>query len=109
MIAVTINSHDNNTGKSAYGTVVVSGCPAMAYSQYIQYPSLQNEELLLDTINSVTKYENSVTISNKVYNNQTFTITVEKAENIGIWVFTVGLPVVVLIICLIVFLRRKHL
>ena len=50
-----------------------------------------------------------MTISNKVYNNQTFTITVEKAENIGIWVFTVGLPVVVLIICLIVFLRRKHL
>lgn len=109
MIAVTINSHDNNTGKSAYGTVVVSGCPAMAYSQYIQYPSLKNEELLLDTINSVTGYENSVTITNKVLDTETFVITPEKAEVIGIWVFTVGLPVVVLIICLIVFLRRKHL
>ena len=109
LIATTINSYDNNAGNPAYGTVVVSGCLAMAYSEYVQHPAFRNEELLLDTVNSVTGYENSVTISNKVIDDETFTITPEAAEIIGLWVFTFGVPVVVLIICLIVFLRRKHL
>ena len=109
LIATTINSYDNNTGKPAYGTVVVSGCPAMAYTEYVQHPAFRNEELLLDTINSVTGYENSVTISNKVFDTETFTMTPETAKIIGLWIFTFGVPAIVLIICLIVFLRRKHL
>lgn len=109
LIATTINSYDNNTGKPAYGTVVVSGCPAMAYTEYVQHPAFRNEELLLDTINSVTGYENSVTISNKVFDTETFTMTPETAKIIGLWIFTFGVPAIVLIICLVVFLRRKHL
>lgn len=109
MIAWVMDSWDNNTQQAAYGTVVVSGCPSMAYAENIRDGSLNNEELLLDAINSVTGHENSVTITNKVI--QTDYISFEPATQliVGIGVFTVGLPVVVLLICLVIFLRRKNL
>lgn len=109
MIAATINSYDNNTQQSAYGTVVVSGCPAMAYADFIQNGSFYNEELLLDTINSVTGHENSVSISNKILETDTVTFSANAIKIVGIGVFTVGIPVIVLVICLVVFLRRKNL
>ena len=109
MIAATINSYDNNTQKAAYGTVVVSGCPAMAYADFVQNGAFYNEELLLDTINSVTGHENSVTISNKILATDTVTFSASAQLILGIGVFTVGIPIIVLVVCLIVFLRRKNL
>ena len=109
MIATIIDSYNNNTQQSAYGTVVVSGCPAMAYSDFVQNGSMYNEELLLDAINTVTGHENSVTVSNKVISTDTVTFSNNAQLIIGIGVFTVGLPIIVLIICLVVFLRRKNL
>ena len=68
MIAAILNRYDNNTGTEAYGSVVVCGSSVLAYPDYIQNKTLKNEELLLDTIRSVTGHEESipVTISNKV-------------------------------------------
>ena len=109
MIAATINSYDNNTQQAAYGTVVVSGCPAMAYADFVQNGSFHNEELLLDTINSVTGHENSVSISNKILDTETVNFSANAIKIVGVGVFTVGIPVIVLVICLIVFLRRKNL
>jgi len=109
MIASVIDTYNNNTQQSAYGTIVVSGCPAMAYSQFVQNGSMYNEELLLDAINSVTGYENSVTVSNKIISTDTVNFSTNAQLIIGICVFTVGLPVIVLILCLVVFLRRKNL
>lgn len=109
MIAATINSYDNNTQQAAYGTVVVSGCAAMAYADSVQNGSFYNEELLLDSINSVTGHENSVTISNKVLETETVTFEPGAQLLVGVGVFTIGIPVIVLVICLVVFLRRKNL
>lgn len=109
IIASTINSYDNNTQKAAYGTVVVSGCPAMAYTEILQNRSFYNEELLLDTINSVTGHESSISVSNKVLNTETVAFTPNASLILGIGVFTVGIPLIVLIVCLVVFLRRKNL
>lgn len=109
MIASTINSYDNNTQQDAYGTVVVSGCAAMAYSDFVQNGSFYNEELLLDTINSVTGHENAVSISNKILETDTVSFSANTQLILGLGVFTIGLPVIVLVVCLIVFLRRKNL
>ena len=109
MIVSSINSYNNNTQQKADGTVVVSGCAAMAYPDFIQNGSLYNEYLLLDTINSVTGYENAVSISNKVLETETVTFSPIAQLVLGLGVFTIGIPVVVLVICLIVFLRRKNL
>lgn len=109
MIAWVMDSYDNNTQQEAYGTVVVSGCPSMAYSENIRDGSLNNEELLLDAINSVTGHENSVTITNKVLETNYISFEPTTQLILGIGVFTVGLPVIVLLICLVIFLRRKNL
>lgn len=96
-------------GTAANGSVVVSGCQIMAYSDYVQNGNLQNEELLLDAINSVTGNEDILTISNKVVGSDTISFDTTTQLWVGIGVFTIGIPVVVLVICLIVFLRRKNL
>lgn len=109
MVAAILNRYDNNTGTEAYGSVVVSGCQVMAYSDYIQNGTLQNEELLLDTISSVTGHENAVTVSNKQFSSELVIFEPNVQIGVGLGVFTIGLPVIILIICLIVFLRRKNL
>ncbi|MBR5524127.1 MAG: Gldg family protein [Clostridia bacterium] len=109
MIASVFDTYNNNTQEAAYGTVVVSGCSSMAYSTYVQDSSLNNEELLLDAINSVTGYENSVTISNKTIKTDTVTFTTNEQLIIGLYIFTIGVPIIVLVIGVVVFLRRKNL
>lgn len=109
MIASVFDTYNNNTQQAAYGTVVVSGCPSMAYSGQIQDSSVNNEELLLDAINSVTGYENSVTISNKVIQTDSVSFKDQAKLIIGLYIFTIGVPVIVLIIGFVVFLRRKNL
>ena len=109
MVATILDRYDNNTGTAAYGTVVVSGCQVMAYNDYVQNSTLKNEELLLDVINSVTGHENSVTISNKVISNEEVYFEPNVQLGVGLGVFTIGVPVLVLVICLVIFLRRKNL
>ncbi len=109
MIAAILNRYDNNTGTAAYGSVVVSGCPIMAYTDYVQNGTLKNEELLLDTIRSVTGHEETVTVSNKVLDTDTVEFSSTAQLVLGLGFFTIGLPIIVLVICLIVFLRRKNL
>lgn len=109
MVATILDRYDNNTGTAAYGTVVVSGCPFMAYTDYVQNSTLKNEELLLDVINSVTGHENSVTISNKEFSDEAVYFDANVQLGVGLGVFTIGIPVLVLVICLVVFLRRKNL
>lgn len=109
MIASVFDTYNNNTQEAAYGTVVVSGCPSMAYSSNITDSSLNNEELLLDSINSVTGYENSVTISNKVIRADSISFNDKTKLIVGLYILTIGVPVIVLIIGFVVFLRRKNL
>lgn len=96
-------------GTADNGSVTVCGSQVMAYSDYVQNGNLQNEELLLDAINSVTGNEDTLTISNKVIDKDTVSFSNSVQVWVGIGVFTIGLPVVVLIVCLVVFLRRKNL
>ena len=100
---------NNNMNEDATTTVTVFGSAAMAYGAYIQDYSTNNEELLLDVIHSVTGYQSDIAISDKVFANDVTQFTARAQMTWGIWVFTVGLPVVVLVICLVVFLRRRSL
>lgn len=100
---------NNNENQDATTTVTVFGSAAMAYGAYIQDHSASNEELLLDVIHSVTGYQSEITISDKVFTNDVTQFSARAQMTWGIWVFTVGLPAVVLVICLVVFLRRRSL
>ena len=108
-ISYVFESFDDNTQQEATTTVTVCGSAAMAYSAYIQSSSTKNEEFLLDVIRSITGYETNISISNKVIVKDVTTFTAGTQMILGIWVFTIGLPVIVMVICLVVFLRRRSL
>lgn len=108
-ISYVFESFDDNTQQAATTTVTVCGSAMMAYDYYIQDANIKNEELMLDIIRSVTGYETNISISNKVIAKNTTQFKSGTQMILGIGVFTVGLPVVVLVICLVVFLRRRSL
>ncbi len=109
MIVYAIDTYNNNTNQAVEGRVMVSGCAGMAYGDYVQNASLKNEELLLDSLNTMTGIESAITISGKTVENDTVSFSNATQLIVGIGVFTVGLPLITLIICLVVFMRRKNL
>ena len=109
MIAYVRDSYNNETQTSTRATVVVSGCPFMAYDSMISNGNYKNEELLLDTINSMTGMEDTLSISTKSISEDTVNFNNKTALWLGLGVFVIGLPIVLLIVCLVVFLRRKNL
>ncbi len=109
MLVYAIDSYNNETQTAVDGRVLVSGCSAVAYSNYMQNSNLKNEELLLGTLNKMTGIENAITISAKTISNETVTFSNSTALIVGLGIFTIALPLAVLIICLVVFIRRKNL
>lgn len=108
-VAYVYETFDDNTQQDATTMVTVCGSAEIAYEQYIRNTTLKNEELLLDMVHAVTGYETNLSISSKVIAKDVTTFTSATQMVLGIWVFTVGIPVVILAICLIVFLRRRSL
>ena len=108
MIAAFIDSYNNNTQQPAQGTVVVSGCPDMTMSNYVQNPSFSNEKLLLDVVNTMAGVEDAVTITSKAFDQQYLSYE-QGTQDVMLYIFVVGVPAVVLVVCLVIFLRRKYL
>lgn len=106
-VAYVYESFDDNTQQSATTTVTVCGSASMP--EYAPNSSVKNEDFLLDLIHEITGYETDISISNKVIAKDVTEFKTGTQMILGIWVFTVGLPVVVLAICLVVFLRRRSL
>lgn len=109
MIVHVIDSYNNDTQTAVDGRVLVSGCAGMAYSDYVRNNNLQNEDLLLDALNAMTGIKNAITISNKTIESEIVSFTNATALIVGLGIFTIGLPLAVLVICLVVFVRRKNL
>lgn len=108
MVYASDMTYVNNEAK--YNNIVVSGSFLCAYSSsYAGYSSLHNEEMLMDVMNQLCGNKATVTVSAKEMSTEMLEFTSKQATIWGVWVFTIGIPVVVLAICLIVFLRRKHL
>ena len=106
-IAYVYDSFDDNTQQSASTTVTVCGSATMP--EYAQNSSVNNEAFLLDLIHEITGYETNISISNKIIAKDITEFKTGTQMILGIWVFTVGLPLLVLAICLVIFLRRRSL
>ena len=96
---------DNNRIET---NVVVIGSNAMVYDNFTSMSTVYNEEFLLNMANGVTGNETPVNISNKPLEQTTLEFTSGQA-NIFFVVFVVAVPVIILIACLVVFLRRRRL
>ncbi|MBR3289181.1 MAG: GldG family protein [Clostridia bacterium] len=96
-------------GKLTQSNALVCGSSGY-FSLYLTDAAVSNEETFLSVFNGLIGNEDAVQISSK-------SVAAEKVDfgsdavkkGVGLGVFTIGLPVVMLIIALVVFLRRKNL
>lgn len=109
MVAYISELFNNTTQKNVRSTVVVCGSPRIAYSDNIKQGSFNNEDLLLDVANSMVQAKETIRISTKQYSQDSVYFNARTQLILGYGVFIIGIPVIIIIICLIVFLRRKNL
>ena len=88
--------------------VLVSGCQQMFYSSMMSLQTVYNEQLLLNEFNGMTGNKVAVSISNKSLERETLEFNMAQAY-IFFGIFVVAIPVILLIVCLVVFLRRRRL
>lgn len=97
-------------GESRTSHVLVSGSQDLVNSGLLSsMTTVNNEEFTLDLFGEMTGNQETVNISTQSLDQATLSFSGGQALVIGFGIFTIGLPAVTLIICLVVFLRRRHL
>ena len=79
----------------------------LANSTFLQNASFNNEDVLLSVANNLTGND-AIVISGKSVKTDTMTLTESTVWTLMI-IFVVVIPVVTLVICLVVFIKRRHL
>lgn len=96
----------NNT-ESVSSHVLVSGSVQMLY--YLSQSGYYNEDLLISAMNTMSGNTDAVVISGKPLNSEMLNFSNATTQIVGLGIFTIGIPAVTLIICLVVFFKRRHL
>lgn len=109
MAISVLDGYQNATQEAVSTKVVVCGSAEIAYDAHILTATNKNEDLLLDSMSKLTGSTNTVNISSKSMTEETISFSVTAQIFVGFGLFTVALPVALLIIGLVVFLRRRHL
>lgn len=86
--------------------VFVSGSTYMLY--YLETSGYQNDAFLISALNAVTGTEGTA-ITGRSLDSEMLSHSNLTAQIVGLGIFTVGLPALMLIISLVVFIRRRHL
>ena len=71
--------------------------------------NVKNENVLISALNAMTGVVDDINVSTKSLERDTITFSDSTTLIVGLGVFTVGIPVIILVICLVVFLKRSHL
>ena len=71
--------------------------------------NVKNENVLISALNAMTGVVDDINVSTKSLERDTITFSDSTTLIVGLGVFTVGIPVIILVICLVVFLKRRHL
>lgn len=109
-MAVAVKEGYQNVLQTATTTrVAVCGSSLMAYPSVLSMDTVENENLLLDTMSGLTGVANTVNISSKDLSTVTADFQPITAIVVGLGIFTVLIPLSLLIGGLIVFLKRRHL
>lgn len=95
----------NNNRQETY--VVVSG--STGFASYATASQYANEELVLMPMRTMCSLGDTTVISGQDLAGETLTFTNFTVMALGIGVFTVGLPLVLVVIALVVFFKRRHL
>lgn len=96
------------TANNKTANVVVAGSTLAFDTQFLSMTGLNNSSYFIGALNKLTNRNDAITIESKTLSGQSLGITALQANIIGIYVFTLGLPLVVIIIGIIVWIRRRN-
>ncbi len=95
----------NNESVETY--VVVSG--SCQFADYMTSSQYENESLAIEPLRTMCSLGDTVVISGKDLSADTLSFSSLTAQVMGLGVFTLGIPLVLIIVCLVVFFKRRHL
>lgn len=87
--------------------VILSGSTQMILAA--SQANVKNENVLMSALGAMTGVVDDINVSTKSLERDTITFSDSTTLIVGLGVFTVGIPVIILVICLVVFLKRRHL
>lgn len=93
--------------ESVQNYVVVSG--SYQFADYVTSSLYENEGLAIEPLRTICSIGNTIVISGKDLSADTFSVSTLTAQVVGLGVFTLGIPLVLVVICLVVFFKRRHL
>lgn len=106
----TARMYDNDTNQYYTTDVMVFGSTTITYDMVINITSACDEELFLSTFRGLTGLESVISVSSRSLTQQTVDFGGSLVPSVlGIGVFMVGLPVLLIVVAIVVFVRRKRL
>lgn len=104
------DSYNNDLEKQVTTHVLVSGSYDVLNSSIRQSISTaKNEDMFMGAFNQLMGNEDSIVVSSHAIDSETLEYSDTAKTVLGLGVFTVAVPLIMIILCLVVFIRRKHL
>lgn len=93
--------------ESVQNYIVVSG--SCEFANRIASSQYENESLAIEPLRTMCSLGDTVVISGKNLSAEMLSFSTLTAQVLGLGVFTLGIPLVLVAICLVVFFKRRHL
>ena len=106
-MAVGSKAKFTDDNKTLYSNVIAVGSEGMLSDTYLQYSQYQNSEYFISVINGLTGKTAGITITPKTITGNVFDIT-QQQKTVLKWTFCLGVHVVVLIVGIVIWARRKN-
>lgn len=106
-MAVGSKAKFTDDNKTLYSNVIAVGSEGLLSDTYLQYSQYQNSEYFISVINGLTGKTAGITITPKTITGNVFDIT-QQQKTVLKWTFCLGVPVVVLIVGIVIWARRKN-
>ena len=104
------DSYNNDLQEQTTTRVLISGSYDILTSDIRQSLStVKNEDMFMGAFNQMMGNTDSIVVSSHSIDNKTLEYSGTAKMVLGFGVFTVTIPLIMLILCLVVFIRRKHL
>lgn len=104
------DSYNNDLQEQTTTRVLISGSYDILNSDIRQSLStVKNEDMFMGAFNQMMGNTDSIVVSSHSIDNKTLEYSGTAKMVLGFGVFTVTIPLIMLILCLVVFIRRKHL
>ena len=110
MLLSVYDSYNNDLQEQTTTRVLISGSYDILNSDIRQSLStVKNEDMFMGAFNQMMGNTDSIVVSSHSIDNKTLEYSGTAKMVLGFGVFTVTIPLIMLILCLVVFIRRKHL